>query len=148
MTKEVIAAIRGLHFSNDEDGDKIETITPAAYYCRGDSHYLIYEELDENSGKSTRNMIKYNRQRMELTKKGLVNMHMIFEEQKKNVTSYATPFGTFMIGIDTTKVNVEEQDEKMILSVEYALDINYEQLSNCKINIEIIPKEAGIGLMS
>lgn len=148
MTKEVIAAIRGLHFTNDEDGDKIETITPAEYFFRGGSHYLIYEELDEDSGQLTRNMIKYKPQFMELTKKGLVNVHMVFEEQKKNVTSYATPFGNIMIGIDTTKVNVEEQDEKMILSVEYALDVNYEQFASCRINVEISPKESGICLMS
>ncbi len=148
MTKEVIAAIRGLHFTNDEDGDKIETITPAEYFFRGGSHYLIYEELDEDSGRLTRNMIKYKPQFMELTKKGLVNVHMVFEEQKKNVTSYATPFGNIMIGIDTTKVNVEEQDEKMILSVEYALDVNYEQFASCRINVEISPKESGICLMS
>lgn len=148
MTKQVIAAIRGLHFTNEEDGEQIETITPAEYYYRGGNHYLLYEEVDEDSGRLTRSMIKYKPQFMELTQKGQINVHMVFEEQKKNVTSYVTPFGNMMIGIDTEKVNVVEQDEKMILSVEYALDINYEQLASCRIHIEISPKESGIGLMS
>ncbi len=48
MTKEVLLSLQGLQFDAvSADGDKIETITPAEYYKRNDSHYVIFEEAME-----------------------------------------------------------------------------------------------------
>lgn len=146
MTKEVIAVIRGLHFSMEDGADKIETITAAEYFCRGGCHYLVYEDLDEGSGKTTRNLLKCRPQAAELTRKGVIDVHMIFEEHKKNVARYTTPFGSVMIGIDTTKVDIDEQQEKIRFSIDYVLEINYEQFANCSISVEISEKNAGIDL--
>jgi len=45
MTKEVLLSLRGLQFDTvSADGDKIETITPAEYYKRNDSHYVVFDE--------------------------------------------------------------------------------------------------------
>lgn len=146
MTKEVIAVIRGLHFSMEDGADKIETITAAEYFCRGGCHYLVYEDLDEGSGKTTRNLLKCRPQAAELTRKGVIDVHMIFEEHKKNVARYTTPFGSVMIGIDTTKVDIDEQQGKIRFSIDYVLEINYEQFANCSISVEISEKNAGIDL--
>lgn len=146
MTKEVIAVIRGLHFSMEDGTDKIETITPAEYFYRGGCHYLVYEDLDEGSGELTRNLLKCRPQAAELTRKGMVDVHMVFEENKKNVARYTTPFGSVMIGIDTTRVEIDEQQEKIQFSIDYVLEINYEQFANCSIHVEISEKNAGIDL--
>ena len=96
MTKEVLLSLRGLQFdAGSADGDKIETITPAEYYKRNDSHYVVFDEVMEGFQESTRNIIKFKDNSLDLTKKGLVNVHMIFEEKKKNMTNYATP--TFVV---------------------------------------------------
>ena len=48
MTKDVLLSLRGLQFDAvSMDGDKIETILPAEYYKRNDSHYVIYDEAVE-----------------------------------------------------------------------------------------------------
>lgn len=143
MKCEVIAAIRGLQFLEEEDGEQIEVITPAEYYLRNGAHYLIYEEVDEDNGARTKNMLKFKDHLLELTKKGAVNVHMIFEEQKKNITSYGTPFGNIMIGIDTSRVSMEEQENKIRIQAEYSMDVNYERLADCRIQVEICPREEG-----
>ena len=85
MTKEVLLSLRGLQFDAvSMDGDKIETILPAEYYKRNDSHYVIYDEAVEGFGEGTKNILKFKNHSLDLTKKGLVNVHMIFEENKKN----------------------------------------------------------------
>lgn len=146
MTKEVIAVIRGLHFSMEDGADKIETITPAEYFFRSGCHYLVYEDLDEGTGKKTRNLLKCRPHFAELTRKGLIDVHMVFEEHRKNVVRYTTPFGSVMIGIDTTRVDIDEQPDKIRLSIDYVLEINYEQFANCNIHVEISEKNAGIDL--
>lgn len=141
MTKEVLVSLRGLQFdAASADGDKIETITPAEYYKRNDSHYVIYDEAMEGFGESTKNIMKFKNNSLDLTKKGLVNVHMIFEENKKNMTNYSTPYGDILIGIDARSVRMQEEDERIVVDVDYALEINYEHFADCKIKVDVRPK--------
>ena len=82
MTKDVLLSLRGLQFdTTSEDGDKIETITPAEYYMRNESHFVMYEEAAEGFEQVTKNVLKFKNHILELTKKGVFNVHMIFEEK-------------------------------------------------------------------
>lgn len=146
MKCEVIAAIRGLQFSEEENDGQIEVLTPAQYYVQNGAHYLIYEEVDEESGAKTKNILKYREKSLEFTRKGMVNAHMVFEEQKKNVTSYGTPFGNILIGLDTSRVHMDKCDRKMNICAEYSMDINYEHFADCRIQVEICPREEGASL--
>jgi len=141
MTKEVLLSLRGLQFDTvSADGDKIETITPAEYYKRNDSHYVVFEEVMEGFRESTKNIIKFKDNSLDLTKKGLVNVHMIFEENRKNMTSYNTPYGNILIGIDTRKIHITQESDRIVVDVDYALDVNYEYLTDCQIVLDIKSK--------
>ncbi len=143
MTKDVLLSLKGLQFdTNSPDGDKIETITLAEYYKRNNSHYVIYDEVMEGFEESTKNIIKFKENSLDLTKKGLVNVHMVFEEDKKNMTSYSTPYGNLLIGIDAKKVRLEEEEGRIVVNVDYALEINYEHFADCKIKVDIRSKES------
>ena len=143
MTKEVLLSLRGLHFDiNSQDGDKIETIILAEYYKRNNSHYVIYDEMNEGFKESTKNIIKFKENSLDLTKKGLINVHMVFEENKKNMTSYSTPYGNLLIGIDAKKVRLNEEEGRIVVNVDYALEVNYEHLADCNIKLDIRPKES------
>lgn len=148
MEKEVLIALKGLQFALDEEGaNALETITPAEYYKRNDSHYVIFEELMEGFTDTTKNVIKFRDSQLEVTKKGLVNVHMVFEENKKNMTSYMTPYGNILIGIDTGNVSVEEKEKEIRVHVDYILEANYQYLADCKIEMKISPREEGLRLL-
>ncbi len=140
-------ALKGLQFTMDEEGAQaLETITPAEYYKKNNSHYVIYDEVTEGFEDSTKNIIKFSDSQMEVTKRGLVNVHMIFEEKKKNMTSYITPFGNIMIGIDTDKVDIKEDQDRIKVNVAYSLEANYEHMADCRIEMNIRPREEGLKL--
>lgn len=141
MTKDVLLFIKGLQFEGENDANDLETVTAAEYYKKNNHHYVIYEEAMEGFRDTTKNIIKWNGETLDLTKKGLVNVHMIFEEKKKNVTDYKTPFGSILIGIDTRQICVEEQENQIHVNVDYALEINYEHLADCQISMDVRAKE-------
>ncbi len=142
MTKEVLLSLQGLQFDQREaDADRIETLTIGDYYKKNDKHYVLYEEVTEGFTQPTKNRLKISDHCLELVRNGLVNVHMVFEENKKNMTNYNTPFGPLLIGIDTRKIQVEETEDRILVDVEYALDVNYEFLTDCHIKIDISPKE-------
>lgn len=144
MTKEVFLSLKGLQMENGEGAGALETITSADYYQKNDSHYVIYEEMTEGFLEKTRNMLKFHDSGLEVTKKGLINVHMVFEENKKNMTSYMTPYGNILIGIDTESILLEENEEQIKLLVDYSLDANYQHLADCKIELALWPRERGI----
>lgn len=142
MTQEVLLTLQGLQFDQrEEDADKIEIVTVGDYYKKNGKHYVIYEEITEGFSQPTKNRLKFSDGMMELSRNGLVNMHMVFQENKKNLTNYSTPFGQILIGIDTKKIQIEEQKDNIVVDVDYSLDVNYEFLSDCHIKISICSKE-------
>jgi len=143
MTKDVLVSIQGLQFEGDMDSEKIETITRGEYYKKNDGHYIIFEEATEGFEEMTKSIIHIKDHELNITKRGLVNVHMVFEENKKNMTSYATPYGDIIIGINAKSVNLTETDDNMVIDVDYALEVNYEHFADCKIKMDIRPKESG-----
>ena len=53
------------------------------------------------------------------------------------MTNYVTPYGSLLVGIDTDRIDIRESDDVINIDIDYALDINYEHLANCKIQMEI-----------
>ena len=64
-----------------------------------------------------------------------------YEKDKINMTQYETPYGEMMIGVFTKDFQFEEQDEKITVHVNYALDINGDPVADCNIDIKITALE-------
>ena len=127
MQKEVLIHVRGLQMMDAQgDQEPIEIIVPGQYYFRNGSHYLRYEELLDETAEPTINYIKVSGKGLEVSKKGLVNVHMVFEQGKKNMTYYTTPYGTLQMGISATNLELMESEENLQIKADYALDMNEE----------------------
>lgn len=140
MTKDVLISIKGLQLQPQMDGEKIEVITGGSYYKKRDKHYLLYEEVGEGAGDVTKNLVKFDEKTFTLTKSGGANVNMVFEENKRNITNYITPFGSLVIGIDASNVDIKESEEEINIRINYALDINYEHFADCEINMDVKAK--------
>lgn len=142
MTKDVLIHVKGLQAINGEDGDSapIEIVTVGQYYFREGNHYLRYEEMMEDSSGTTVNYIKIGPKGMEVRKKGAANVHMVFQEQKKNVTYYQTPYGNLQMGIAATRMEVREKEDDLKVKVDYVLEMNEEYVADCYITIDVQPK--------
>lgn len=144
MTKNVIVSISGLQFAEENDSEPVEVITTGDYYKKNGKHYIVYDEVMEGLDGITKNMIKVQENCLDITKKGVSNVHMLFEKNKKNVTYYYTPYGSLLIGIDAKKIDVQEEEHSLHISVDYALEINYEHMADCTITMKIQSQEAGM----
>ena len=143
MEKEVLIHVKGLHMMDTPEGDEpIELVVPGEYYFRNGSHYLRYEEMMEDHGDATINYIKISPKGMEVRKKGQVNTHMVFEQGKRNMALYTTPFGTLEMGISATNLELKESDSRIDMRVNYSLDMNQEHVADCCLDIHAQPKNA------
>ena len=123
MEKEVLIHVKGLHMMDTPEGDEpIEIVVPGEYYFRNGSHTVNY--------------IKISSRGMEVRKKGQVNTHMVFEQGKRNMAFYTTPFGTLEMGISATNLELEESDGQIAMKVNYSLDLNQEHVADCCLDIQ------------
>lgn len=143
MTKDVLVSISGLQFSVEDQNEPVEMITSANYYKKNGKHYIVYDEVTEGFSDTTKNIIKLGEESLDITKRGVTNVHMMFEKDKKNVTYYYTPYGSLLVGIDATDIKVLETEHDINVKVDYALEVNYQHMADCSISMSIKSKEAG-----
>nr|WP_295678307.1 DUF1934 domain-containing protein [uncultured Lachnoclostridium sp.] len=143
MTKEVIVSIAGLQYETEQE-EAIEVISLGEYYFRNGKHFVLYDELlDQESApdKTVRCTLKIAKNQVELTKKGDSASHMVFELGKSHMNYYTTPFGDLMIGVTTKSIDVVEREKEIMVELLYALDINYQYVSECNLTIKITERE-------
>ena len=105
--------------------------------------YLIYDETIVEGGDQTHNIVKIWPDKVEVTKRGLVDTHMTFECGKKHMCNYMTPVGLIILGITTSALEVEEDETSMGIVISYALEMNGEYISGC--GLEIYARDKGNG---
>ena len=144
MTKEVIVSIKGLQEMSAENGDSVEMVSTGQYRYEKDQHIIQYEEIDEENQEITHVTIVIGKDFVEIIKSGQNNVQMMFQEEQKTTSCYQTPFGDLTVGMDTTKVSIEEQENEISVALEYGLDMNYSHVADCTITIRIMAKNTEI----
>ena len=143
MNKDVLIHVRGLQIMETDDAkEQIEIVVPGQYYFRNGSHYLRYEEMLDDTAETTVNYIKMSPNGVEVRKQGQVNVHMVFEEGKKNKTFYNTPYGTLQMGISATGLELKESEDGIQMKVDYALDMNEEHVADCYLTVQAQSKDS------
>lgn len=143
MNKDVLIHVRGLQMMETDDAQEpIEIVVPGQYYFRNGSHYLRYEEMLDDTAETTVNYIKMSPNGVEVRKQGQVNVHMVFEEGKKNKTFYNTPYGTQQMGISATGLELKESEDGIQMKVDYALDMNEEHVADCYLTVQAQSKDS------
>ena len=141
MKKNVVITVRGLQREVD-DNEPVEVISAGTYLRKADTHYLSYEEADED-GKITKNRIKITPDCIEMTKQGGISTQMLFAIGQKQYTCYATPFGDLTLGVTTKMINLAEEEQQISAELRYDLEVNGAHMSECELDINVKECTAG-----
>lgn len=145
MNKDVLLSIRGLHYiDSDEDSEPIEVICPAEYYYRNDKHYIIYHEPTEDNTETVKVTVKISDSFVDIKKAGAYSSDMSFERGQKKLSCYSTPFGTLMIATVTRSIDLQVEESKLSLKIDYLLEANYEPVSDCTLELQITEKDPSL----
>ncbi len=149
MTNDVLVSIRGIQRlvgaaeqEVQEEPESIEIMTGGKYCLRNGRHYIKYDENYEGFSEPAQNLVKLDDHIFEVRKKGLLDVQMVFEKEKKTISYYKTPYGTMRMGITTTYMKLEEKLDRIMMEVDYALEMNDELVGNCHLEMKIQEKKA------
>lgn len=144
MTEDVLISVKGLHALDAADEEEVEVFSAGKYYFKNGKHYIFYDEMLEDTGTVVKNRITLKDGRMEVKKTGPFHSQLVFEEERKNNSWYNTPFGQLMAGIEVQSMRVKEEENLLEIRVDYNLEINYEPVAECQIQIKVMAKDSGL----
>lgn len=152
MTKDVLISFSAVQFNvcSEEDDkeravlaktdmavDKTESTIQGMYYKKNSKHYLLYDEAMEGFKETVKTKVKFGEGGLEIVRSGPVSVRMLFEENTKNMTSYNTPYGNIILGINTKKISISDSPDNILVSVDYSLESDDKPVSECSISIKI-----------
>ena len=139
--KNGIITVRDRHFGGGSDEDEFgELSTSCTVGVEGDSIVVrYYEKFDEMFSCSTCLMIKQGR--VTMMRSGKYSTSMIFEQQKRHICCYETPFGEIMIGVYTNAIFTDFNENGGVIHLAFTIDSNGDLVSENEIKITVEVKE-------
>jgi len=126
MDKNVIISIKGKQSFEDVDDDTIELVTEGLLAKEGEGEYtLSYQESELTGLEGTLTTFQIEQGRVTLMRIGEVNSQMVFEEGRRHLSMYETPYGALSIGVNTRKMRSSLGDSGGEIMIDYALEIDH-----------------------
>lgn len=131
MVKNVTVTVIGEQKNSREEQtvEPIELVTRGTLHEKDGKYHLKYDEYYEDVDKPTKNLLKFDTQGLDMTKKGEVSAAMSFRPGETREAFYSTPMGTMNMSILTEGYQMVETDNGLALAVVYIMDYGRNCLS-------------------
>ena len=110
MEKEVIISIKGMQKYENAELDTIELVTWGRLERDGESFTLSYQESAVTGMDGTLTTFQIEPERVTLLRVGEYTSQMVFQEGRRHMSMYNTPYGTMSIGVNTRHLTAQVGD--------------------------------------
>lgn len=126
MDKNVILSIRGQQIFDNEEPEVTELVTEGVLSSLGGGEYTLrYQESELTGLEGTLTTFQIEEGRVTLLREGQVNSQMVFEEGRRHLSMYDTPYGALSIGINTRRMKVKLGETGGDIEIDYAIEIDH-----------------------
>ena len=105
MEKDVIISIQGMQNYEGQDPDAMELVTEGKLAEAEGGLCLSYQESELTGMAGTTTVFHVEPEKITLLRIGSVSSAMVFEQGKRHMSLYSTPFGSMEIGIMARKLS-------------------------------------------
>ena len=123
MRDNVIISIKGKQV-NENGPDEMELVTEGRMICNDKGVLVSYQETELTGLQGTTTMLRINGPVVTLLREGTVNSQMVFEEGRRHLSMYETPYGSMSVGINTRRVKNTICENGGDLEIDYAIEID------------------------
>lgn len=110
---------------NENGPDVMELVTEGKLIRNSEDSYTIsYEETELTGLEGTTTVLRIEGPRVTLLREGTVNSQMVFEEGRRHLSMYETPYGSLSVGINTRRMKNTVGESGGDLEIDYALEID------------------------
>lgn len=140
MIKEVLITVKSTQ-DNDEK-NSIEVISVGKFFNIEGLYRVVYEETEISGMKGTTTHFKIypEEKKMILSRRGSTEAKMEFENRKKHVCLYETPYGVLEIAIKTNDLKIDINDDGGKIRIDYEMSVSGQRPVRNILSIDIRPQ--------
>ena len=135
MNKKAIITVNSVVLNEEED--LIGVVTPGDFYKIEDGFKVEYNETKISGMEGTKTTIIIRNNSFDLIREGTTETKMEFENNKRTVSLYKTPYGVMDVKIDTKKLNININEDGGIINTMYILEIGGQPALKTNLTIDI-----------
>lgn len=125
MTDNVIISIKGKQLYAEGGPDEVELVTAGTLKRDGSGGYTVsYQESELTGLEGTTTRLHIGKGRATLLREGSVNSQMVFEEGRRHLSMYETPYGALSIGVSTKRMRSTLGESGGDVEIDYAIEID------------------------
>ena len=125
------------HQTDGNEKDTTETIYPGKGYEKDGCYYVFYDEVDPENGKVTKASLRIRPRHIDIRKKGAVNTQMVFIPGQCTETEYQTPYGKFILTVDTKRAEIKRREKELAVELDYRLSLGGTQTIRNQMKIKV-----------
>ena len=142
MENNVIISIQGKQSFEAQGDDTIELVTEGCLEPDGDDGYtLSYQESELTGLEGTLTTFQVEPDRVTLLRVGEFNSQMVFQEGRRHLAMYNTPYGSMTIGVNTRHLQADLTECGGDIEIDYAIEIDHTVAGRNVFQINV--REAG-----
>ena len=143
MEKDVVISIKGIQKYENTDPDVIELVTAGRLTRVGESYTLSYQESELTGLEGTLTTIQVEGEQVTLMRAGEVNSQMVFQEGRRHLSMYNTPYGAMAIGVNTRHLLADLTDQGGDIEIDYAIEIDHALAGRNVFQIKVSENQGG-----
>ena len=125
MTDNVIISIKGKQLYAESSPDEMELVTSGVLKRDSRGGYTVsYQESELTGLEGTTTKLHIDGGRVTLLREGNTNSQMVFEEGRRHLSMYETPYGALSIGVSTKRMRSTLGESGGDVEIDYAIEID------------------------
>ena len=125
MTDNVIISIKGKQLYAESAPEEMELVTSGTLKRDGAGGYTVsYQETELTGLEGTVTKLHIRDGQVTLLREGSINSQMVFEEGRRHLSMYETPYGALSVGINTRRMRSTLGEAGGELEIDYAIEID------------------------
>ena len=122
--RPVLLTIRSEQLFEGQEPDSIELMTEGTMETTEEGFRLSYQETELTGMEGTTTAFEIKGSQVILTRSGTVSSQMVFEEGRRHLSMYETPYGELSIGVNTKRMRSTLGEAGGDLEIDYAIEID------------------------
>ena len=125
MEKDVVISIKGMQKYEGNDPDTVELVTAGRLMKDKAGYTLSYQESEITGLEGTLTTIQAEGEQVTLMRMGEFNSQMVFQEGRRHLSMYNTPYGAMSVGVNTRHLLADLSDKGGDIEIDYAIEIDH-----------------------
>ena len=125
MEQDVVISIKGMQKYEGNDPDTVELVTAGRLMKDKAGYTLSYQESEITGLEGTLTTIQVEGEQVTLMRMGEFNSQMVFQEGRRHLSMYNTPYGAMSVGVNTRHLLADLSDKGGDIEIDYAIEIDH-----------------------